>query len=257
MKKLHLQKKNKKNLRDFFKAIYNIITLNFLDKKIENILKKNLHKKKTKYLNRAIKNFSAEHPEVDSAQLDNLREMLIKEMDRSSYIADKSILRAGIKRAKLVFLATFIVTAIIIGVIAAVTHGAGIAFLPLLTPVVAWVVTIATIPLLYNERIVGSMDSVLHNFELSLLTEQNKNININSLDHEKNSTKDLLQLLINVEINATNHEKSENMNERSMDGIDWLEEKVNMYSSFYQSPQNRNDSGLVESECELDYLRMK
>lgn len=143
-----------------------IIMFNFIDKKLQKIFEKILHKRKKHYIHKAIEVFIKSHPYADLHTINKLKEQLENEADRVYKMIDKSVLQAGIKRAKFTFWLTLILSLVLIGTLSILTYGFTLAlFVPAITASIAWLVTLATIPVSYNERIKGGLDTVLFSFE--------------------------------------------------------------------------------------------
>lgn len=140
----------------------------FFDKPIEKLFKRGLYKQRQYYIRKAINKFIKQnHP--DERTIAALKAKLEEEADRVYAIVDKSVLRAGIKRAKWTFLLTAIASTIIIGVLGFFSSGAILPFIiPVLAAFITWAVSLATIPFAYNERIKGGLDSVVLTFKKSL-----------------------------------------------------------------------------------------
>lgn len=188
LKKSLSSKKSKKLLQRFIavlkrigKRLFYFFTLSFLDKKIEKKLKKKLDAKKPKHIAEALSELKDTHPEIDTEMFEEIRLKFMSEANRVTEIADSSLLRAGIRRAKWMLLGSFIVTAGLIGITVAVTHGSAIILLPLVSPLVTWLLTVVTIPINYDERMIGGLNSKL----IEYYEEIAKN-------HQEN-TRDLIQ----------------------------------------------------------------
>lgn len=144
--------------------------LKFIDNAIENILKKSLHKKREKIIQKTIQLFKKNHPNVDPK---DFIKKVQDEADRIYAIVDRSILRERIQRAKYAFWITAILGIIIAGVLGAFSSGAT---LPLTAPIIAafipWLISVGTIPVSYNQRVKGAMDSVMMSYEKFLLEQK-------------------------------------------------------------------------------------
>lgn len=130
---------------------------------LENKLKKNLDKKRDKIINKTVEHFKKIHPDLNSADFIKLAN---SEADRIYAFIDKSILRERIQRAKVTFWITAIIGIILALIINGLSLGAALpATLAIIPAFVAWAGNIITIPISYNQRIKGGMDSVLNNYE--------------------------------------------------------------------------------------------
>jgi hypothetical protein len=178
--------------------------MNIFDKAIENIFKKYLHKKRDHHIKKALKNFIKNH-NSDPKDIDELKKLLETEALRLYPMVDKSILRERIKRARTVFIITAILSMILAIVISLLTNGTALIFItPLFAALFAWIATLATIPIGYDQRIKGGMDSVIAVFEEKLMKEKNlniekdaKNIQNEHMQQEIDALKDLVKTLYN------------------------------------------------------------
>lgn len=170
---MKISEKKRKLFKKITHPIYYVISLSFLDHYVEKKLRKQLYKKKQKYFDDALADFIKHNPDVDDAHIQILKEKLLHEENRIYDIVDKSLLHAGVKRAKLILVATFIVTAILLGIVAVLTHGSGLIFLPLIAPLIAYIATVLTIRISYNDRIIGGLNAVIHAYEQELKKENN------------------------------------------------------------------------------------
>jgi len=185
--KHHKRNKIKSKIKKLGKIIYKILTLEYIDDLIEKWMLHRLHKKKGKFVNQVLEEFKKRHPDIEDDKVDTLHKKLLQEVDRIYDIIDKSVLHAGIKRAKLVLLATLVITVVVIAVTAiASSGGSALLLLPLLAPLAAWVVTLFTIPISYNERIVGGLNAVVHAYERELSNMKDNNVT-NTFNIERDS----------------------------------------------------------------------
>lgn len=147
--------------------------LEFIDKKIESYMKRGLHKKRDKIIADAIKKFTDTH-QLDADKIEELHEKLVADTDRFLKIIDRSVLRAGLIRARYVFWITSIVGTAIVVALAAYPVTTSIApfFIPLVAAFVGWAVSVATIPVSYLESIKGIRDATVDAFEKELLEQQ-------------------------------------------------------------------------------------
>lgn len=152
--------------------------LGFIDKKIEALMQKSLHKKREKMIAKALKDYVAGHP-LDEAQTEELRERLESDTDRFLKIIDRSVLRAGLLRARYVFWITAIFGTAIVVALAAYPVTTSIApfFVPLAAAFVGWAVSVATIPLSYIESIKGICAATIASYEKEMLEQQEQQDN--------------------------------------------------------------------------------
>ena len=141
--------------------------IGFIDKKIGNFLLRILHNRREKVIAKTLIEYRASRG-ADEQTLAALREKLEYEMTRVYAIADESIVRERIQRARYTF---WISAAIGTGVILAfatfpVTTSLAPFFSPLIGAFTAWAITIGTIPIGYNTRVQGAMDSAIAMFDL-------------------------------------------------------------------------------------------
>lgn len=126
-----------------------------------------LHRRRRKVIDQTIATYQAAH-HPDEQTLNALRAKLDFEMTRVIAIVDESIIKERIQRARYTFWITGIIgTAFILS----------FATFPVMTPLVpffaplvgamsAWIAAIATIPVSYNTRVKGAMDSAVEMFTM-------------------------------------------------------------------------------------------
>lgn len=140
-----------------------------IDNLVEKLLIKRLHKKREKLIESAIKKFKKANPNISKEDIEELRKRITFEANRIYDMADKSLVDGGIKRAKVIFWATAIVSTIASTIMIVVSHGTLIPLaLPLLAATTNWLLTVATIPIGYNSRVEGGLESVIKAFERDL-----------------------------------------------------------------------------------------
>lgn len=131
---------------------------NVIDRKIKKFLEKILHKRKRKFIDQALQKFIETHPRINQAKINELKEKLEEESDRVYAIVDKSLLEAGIKRARFTFWLTAALSLVLVGPLIVFTSGVALPiFTPLIMAIIAWLVSLVTIPINYNERVIGGM----------------------------------------------------------------------------------------------------
>ncbi|MBA3661868.1 MAG: hypothetical protein H0W64_09080 [Gammaproteobacteria bacterium] len=210
----------------------------FIDQWIEKKLKKKLHKQRPEFIQQTLDGFIKKH-NPDPTIIKNLSEKLEIEADRIYPIVDRSIIKERLKRSKYTFWITAVVSTIIVGIIIAFTGGALLPLVvPLLTSFIAWAIALGTIPLSYNQRILGAMDSTVDSFEKSLLcTLECQELKDNKAELE--SVHDML-LLLTIQMKALTEKVNALTPSSTMVAFDKEEEKNNenpMGRAFYQSEQ--------------------
>lgn len=137
-----------------------------LDKHIEAFIKTRLYSKRDQIINKAIATFENQHPNQPT---DELKKLFEKEANRVYPMVDRSILHDRIQRAKFTFLATAIMTIVMIIATDSYTAGHGLVFAsPLIMAFVSWAALVGTVGISYNQRIKGAMHSVADGYEKSL-----------------------------------------------------------------------------------------
>lgn len=169
--------------------------LGFIDKKIESYMKRGLYRKRDKIVAKTVDEFAAAH-KLDEAKTEELRTKLIADTDRFIKIVDRSVLRAGLIRARYVFWVTAILGTVLVLALASYPPTTGIApfFVPLIAALVGWAVSVATIPISYIESLKGVRDATIASFEKELLEQQENELR-NSNDP---SVHDLKQMLLQL-----------------------------------------------------------
>lgn len=157
--------------------------IGFVDKKIKKLLKRILHKRRDKFLNKTIKKYMTEHS-ADTETIKALRDALNLELDRIFAIVDNSIINARLKQARYTFWITAIIATCITLSVAVfpITTSLLPFFIPVMGALVAWAVSIGTIPFNYNERIQGSMDSALIVFEHDIKAAKMKGLKAEAIE---------------------------------------------------------------------------
>lgn len=134
--------------------------LNALDRWVEKKILKRLHKKKQAILDNALQAFEKRYPGEPTAELRAKMEM---EADRIYDFIGHSILKERLRRAKYYFWAvTFVTLAVAIGIFIATGASALIFISPAAAGIARWIVSVATIPISCNERVIGGMESVVN-----------------------------------------------------------------------------------------------
>lgn len=185
--------------------------IGFIDKKIAQFLKRVMHKKRSKIIAKTLADYQREH-DADENTLAALNEKLELEATRIIAIVDESIIEERIKRARYTFWVTAIVgTAVVVAVAAfPITTSIAPFFAPLIAAGVAWAVSIATIPISYNKRVKGAMDSAVLMFEIDRAKSDNNEeeeepVNIAEL---QNTVRALQAELVQMRSEIKHHNKS-------------------------------------------------
>jgi len=152
----------------------------FVDTWIEQTIKQGLHNQRDQIINRTIAAFEKLHKNLPTTEL---KKKLENEAVRIYAIVDRSILRDRVKRAKYTFWAVAIAGIILVAMLGVFYNETLDAFrfaTPLVMAGVSWVVSLATIPISYNQRVKGAMDSVVlvHENSLPLQTEMQDVLNL-------------------------------------------------------------------------------
>lgn len=182
--------------------INGIIMFNFVDKFIEKKLKKRLHKRREKIVKETIAAFKLKHnPSDEVMQL--LLERIDVEAKRVFPMVDQSIIVAFTKRAKVAFWITAISGVIIVGLLGGFTAGTALPFvIPVCSAVIAWLIGIVTIPINYNRRVQGAMDSVIENFEDFL--KKNPQLEISKFINNSSELNEIKAALMEMNIKVDN-----------------------------------------------------
>lgn len=139
--------------------------LRFIDRWIEKVLLKRLHKNRDKLITKHLDDLRKSNPSLLEPEL---IEIINHEIDRTFAVADRTIIRGKIKTAKYTFWITAVTGCFIVGAISGFTFGAALPFLaPLITAFIAYTLTLATIPISYNQEVRGHIDSTILDYEKS------------------------------------------------------------------------------------------
>ena len=135
-----------------------------LNNLIETFLRKKLHANCDKMIFTALSRFQKDYPNVSTAQLNELNIKLEKEAIRVYSMSNNSILEARIDTATCNFWFDM-VQGTIIGVLMCLVSGS---YYPLVSPLIMilgnWLKSIITIPISFNKRIKGGMNSVISTY---------------------------------------------------------------------------------------------
>lgn len=126
-----------------------------------------LHNRRRKVIDQTIAAYQAEH-QLDDHTLTALKSKLDFEMTRVIAIVDESIIKERIQRARYTFWITGVIGTAFVLAFAAfpVTTSLVPFFAPLVGALTAWAAAIATIPVSYNTRVKGAMNSAIEMFEM-------------------------------------------------------------------------------------------
>ncbi|MDX1901508.1 MAG: hypothetical protein SFW66_05830 [Gammaproteobacteria bacterium] len=137
----------------------------FIDHWIEKILTNRLHKNRDRLINTSLESFKKTNPNIYTPEL---VEMINHEVDRTFAVADRTIVRGKIKSAKYTFWITLITGIVLVAAISGFTFGAALPFIsPVITALIAYILSLATIPISYNQEVRGHIDSIILDYEKS------------------------------------------------------------------------------------------
>ena len=140
--------------------------IGFIDNKIGMFLLRILHRRRQKIIADALQEYRNTH-NADDKTLAALKNKLEFEMTRVFAIADESIVRERILRARYTFWISAIAGTTFVLAFAAfpVTTSLAPFFAPLVSGIVAWLTAICTIPIGYNTRVKGAVNSTIAAFK--------------------------------------------------------------------------------------------
>lgn len=151
---------------------------------IESRIKPRLHNKRSYYINKTLEKFKNAY-DPDEKTLIDFKSKLELEADRVYTFTDRAIIRSQLQRAGIAFLVTLAAgeATVLVGGLAT---GAAFTILPFIAPFVgasvAWFVTVATIPIVYNQRVKGGFDAVYVIFEKSYQAELQQKLEKNNVN---------------------------------------------------------------------------
>lgn len=140
--------------------------IGLIDKAIEKILKRALHKKRDAIFQKTLDDYITTH-NPDEETIAALTKKLNDDIDRIITLADRSIIHANMLRARYVFWITAIIGTAIVLALAAYPVTTSIApfFVPLMAAFVGWAVAVGTIPVSYIHTVKGVMDAAVVTFD--------------------------------------------------------------------------------------------
>lgn len=183
--------------------------IGFIDNKLGNFILSRLHKRRENVIAQTLEDYRVSRG-ANEHTLAALKEKLEFEMTRVFAIADESIVRERIMRARYTFWITAIIGTSFILAFAAFPVTTSIApfFSPLVGAFVAWAVAIVTIPIGYNTRVKGAMTSAISTFELER-RQPDSTFNVqNSIRHLQNEVKLLHSQVQQRGVNTSSTETS-------------------------------------------------
>lgn len=229
-----------------------------ISKRIEELFKKKLHKKQDYYINKAIESFikdyrKRKHQDPDPATVEDLRKKLKAESIRVYAIVDNSILRERIQRAKWTFFITAIAGGGVVIVVGICTGGI---VLPAIVVTffgasTAYIATLVTIPISYNQRIRGAMNSTVATF----IENMDNPPQLNEKENEINEIKDML-------IKCISRIDQLELDEKSLESMftevdpSKLEELKSKALNLLLSQMMTNDTKQQQNQAEIDALKL-
>lgn len=139
----------------------------FFDRFLENIIAKKYLRMKNKMKADTLRQFLMTYPQTSALEFDELCGRIAKEDVRVYHIVNRSLLRAGITRARYTFFAICIGVFIVIGGINGFDFSNKFIFIsPVLMAFVAMIISIATIEITYNQRVKAAYQSVISTYLL-------------------------------------------------------------------------------------------
>lgn len=133
-----------------------------IDRLIERFLKSILHARRDSFINKKMGCVETEYPLLTEEQKAEIRTKLEEEIVRIYPIVDASILRANIIKARYYFWFIATVATLYVGSTREFSSKEALnLFAPLATSVPVWLASWGTIPIFYNLRIEGAMDSAV------------------------------------------------------------------------------------------------
>lgn len=131
-----------------------------IDRLIRFFLKNHLHRRRKAIINNALSRFKTHYPDACVEDILELKGRFKFEAIRIYKVVDQAILEANLKRARYIFwfMAVFSTLWGIYGGFSGEIISSY--FSPLVMASLAWFVSWATIPILYNGRITGAMNSI-------------------------------------------------------------------------------------------------
>lgn len=140
--------------------------LGFIDDWIEEKLYQKFSKRRLGIIEKMLETFFSTHPNLSDKDRKELIEKIAKEDIRVHAITDRSLLRAGIHKAKYVFLGAATATVIVVGSLGAFSSGSITPFVtPLASAFVSWVASIATIEISFEQRVKAGYDTAMANYD--------------------------------------------------------------------------------------------
>lgn len=187
--------------------------IGFIDKRIEKLLKRALHKKRDAIFRKTLDDYITTH-NPDEATIAALTKKLEDDIDRIITLADRSVIHANMLRARYVFWITAIIgTAIVVALaVYPVTTAIAPFFVPLMAAFVGWAVAVGTIPVSYIHTVKGVMDAAVVTFDkeqLDLIEHAGKQAHPANIEELQKIADDLLRKLNELSPRPSTHEPSD------------------------------------------------
>lgn len=182
--------------------------IGLIDKAIGNLLLRILHGRREKIIAKTLNDYRTTRG-ADDQTLAALKDKLEYEMTRVYAIADESIVRERILRARYTFWVTAAIGTSFVLAFAhfPVTTTLAPFFSPLVGAFAAWAIAIATIPVGFNTRVQGAMDSAITMFELEKAQQPAPSPTLQHKVHSLQAEVDLMRTQFN-QMRASSHPTS-------------------------------------------------
>lgn len=132
-----------------------------LDKLIKQMMKRHLHEQKDQFIQKELRRFRKNYPQTTGNQIIDLRADLETEARRLYPVVDSSVLHANLRRSRYIFWFIALFGSLCIGIPHGLLSENPFSFFsPLIMALLTWIISCATIPILYNQRVKGGFHSV-------------------------------------------------------------------------------------------------
>lgn len=140
---------------------------------LEKKLNYHIENKCEDLLKQELEHFKKLHP-LEARELEELQNKIVTEINRIYPMAEESVLKERIIRARYTFLSGAIIGPLLVGILTNF-HGSLLAYsMPVISASAYWGVSIALIPLAFEKRIMGGLKSISRNFERTLREREQK-----------------------------------------------------------------------------------
>lgn len=189
-----------------------------IDRRIEKWLKYRLPKSNYYHIADAILDFKTQYPDHDTTAL---KEKLDAEFEKITTKINRSIITERVLRSRFVFWASILASLAIVGTIIAATNGL---ILLLITPAtaafVAWSVSVSSIPISYNQKIIGDLENVVKDYEKEMIAKcQIKKVQINKDICLKNKKPAIVKKISEKIATESNHHKNKPLDKKGYNGM--------------------------------------